>query len=59
LSSTGQAGLIHVETPKRGNSQVCTKIHPPMIKSKINNSFIFIFLFLVRESGNPASPFTD
>jgi hypothetical protein len=59
LSSTGQACLTHVEIPMRGNSQVCTKTHTARIKSKINKSFIFAFLFLMREGGKPAFPFGD
>jgi hypothetical protein len=43
----------------RGNSQACTKTHPARIKSKINKSFIFFSLFLMRKGGKPASPFTD
>jgi hypothetical protein len=41
LSLTGQAGLIQVDMPIRGNNQACRKIHPPIIKSNINKSFIF------------------
>jgi hypothetical protein len=42
----------------RGNSHACTKIQPAKIKSKINKSFIFAILFLMRERDKPASPFT-
>jgi hypothetical protein len=45
LSLTGQAGLIQVDMPIRGNNHACRKIHPPMIKSKTNKSFIFISPF--------------
>jgi CsoR family transcriptional regulator, copper-sensing transcriptional repressor len=54
LSSTGQAGLTQVDIPMRGNSHACAKIHKATIKSKINKSFIFIFLFLMRDAGIPA-----
>jgi hypothetical protein len=56
--STGQACLTQVETPIRGNSQACTKTQTARTKSKINVSFIFSFLFLLRGDGKTASPFT-
>jgi hypothetical protein len=42
---TGQASRIQVETPKRGRSHACTKIHTARIKMKINVSFIFLPFF--------------